>query len=650
MFDPGKHLFAKVLVEEGERFAQGKDKYADIPAAIRKEIARGVKAIGNIACSGALSETRASDLLPGRREEVTLLSDAEPIRAAVAHPEDPGPFACLPLAGLVSAAGRSWLAAVHYEVERRGGTIAAYDTDGAHIIATEKGGTIYVETRGADFHEGGPAQPLHALSYSEVEEIAAIFEPLNPFDRALLPGSPLRLKGASEGLFISAKRYALTGPDGEYLDRKESILGMLLAPCEGWIDQAWRTIEELWDGRQLTPRSWLELPAVRQLAVTSPAHARQLKGFPRLRPWNYLLVATAIGRKANDLEPARAVVVAPFDRDPSTWSSLDWRAADTGERLPLGRPDTEGRRWRLVTIRERLSRYAQHPIPEMLAADGSRCGPFTRGVLQPRPTRDGERWLFLKEAAAWGDDPRHAFSAPEPERVPVGRSTASADWESRIKPALALVSPSAVARRMGMADRSVRAWAAAQRQPEDPRAVARAIVAVAHAAGLGLPVDEHLRVEDICSELPSRAAAVQAFVAITTAMLAEHHGGARPLARAIAGENGPDLGPTVRRWFALGRREPQSIVDLNRIVARLAKLSRSEMRKLRRRIRSEPGPFGNRQAVLAHMSLLKGSEKPIVPTPEETLAFPLVLVVAGLLACFLAAYQGVLDDREEIKT
>ena len=281
VFDPRKDQFFKVLVEEAERFERGEGRYADIPAAIRKEIVRGVKAIGNIACFGALSETRAADLLPGRREEVTLLSDAEPIRAAVAHPEDPGPFACLPLAGLVSACGRLWLAAVHYEVDRRGGIVASCDTDGAHIVATEKGGTVYIETRGADFHEGGPAQPVHALSYSEVEEVAALFEPLNPFDRALLPGSPLRVKGASEGLFISAKRYALTGPDGNFLDRKESILGMLLPPCENWIDEAWRTIEELWDGRRLSPRPWFNIPAVRQLAVTSPAYAQQIRGLHR---------------------------------------------------------------------------------------------------------------------------------------------------------------------------------------------------------------------------------------------------------------------------------------------------------------------------------------------------------------------------------
>jgi hypothetical protein len=59
-------------------------------------------------------------------------------------------------------------------------------------MARPEGGTVHIETRGADFHEGGPAEPVHALSWAEVEEIAARFVALNPFDRALLPGSPLR--------------------------------------------------------------------------------------------------------------------------------------------------------------------------------------------------------------------------------------------------------------------------------------------------------------------------------------------------------------------------------------------------------------------------------------------------------------------------
>jgi hypothetical protein len=640
VFDPRKDQFFKVLVEEAERFERGEGRHADIPAAIRKEIVRGVKGIGNVGCFGTLAQTLSADLLSGRREEVTLLSDREAVRTTVAHPEEPGLFACPPLAGLVSATGRLWLAAVHHEVERRGGIVAAWDTDGAHIVATETGGTVYVETRGADFHEGGQAQPVYALSYSDVEEITAAFQPLNPFDPALLPGSPLRLKSTSDGLFISAKRYALTDPDGQYLDRKESILGMLLAPCEGWIDEAWRTVEEFWDGKQLTHRPWLDLPAVRQLPVKSPAHARQLRGLTCLRPWNYFLVASAIGRNAGDLEPVHVVVVAPFDHDPKTWPFLDWRVADTGERLPLGRPDAEGRRWRLMTLRQRLSGYARHPIPEMLAPDGSRCGPYTRGVLRRRPVRDGERWLILKEAAVWGDDARHAFSVPETESVRASPSSPAADWETKIRPALAVVGPSKVARKMGLADRSARAWAAGHRQPENPGDVARAIVAVAQGAGLGLAADEHLRAEEICGDLLLRAIAVQAFIVVTVAILGERCGGVRALAKAIAGENGPALEATVRRWLTLGKGELRPIAELNRIVARLAKFSRAEVSKLRRRVRVESGPVGDRQAVLAHISLLHGAAKPIVLMPEETLAFPVLLLVVGIVASVVGQLAG----------
>jgi hypothetical protein len=675
VFDPRKHQFFKVLVEETVRFERGEGWYADIAGPVCKLIIPGVKAAGIIACFGALMETRATDLLPDRREEVTLLSDAEPLRAPVAHPEDPGPFACPPLAGLVTAAGRLLLAAIHCEVERRGGIVAACDTDGAHIVATEKGGTVYVESRGSEFYEGGQARPVHALSYSEVDGIAALFEPLNPFDRALLPGSPLRVKGSSDGLFISAKRYALTAPAGNFLDRKESILGMLLAPCEGWIDDAWRVIGEIWDGHLPSQRPWFALPAVRRLSATSPSYAREFDGIlgasprgsptgeyeaprpskrkadrvRRLRPWNSFLVATAIGQ-AEDRD-LTSLVVAPFELDPTKWATLSWRFAENGEPVPLKHPDCAGTRWRLRTLRDFLSGYARHPIPEMLAPDGSRCGPYTRGVLRRRPVRDGERWLILKETAAWGDDPRHAFSVPEPEKIRAGRDVASADWESNIKPALAVVGPTAVARKLELVTRTAQAWAAGEHQPSDPGEVARAIVAVAHGAGLGLPTDDHLRIEEICAELPVRAAAIQNLIVIATRMLADGHGGVRALARAMARKGGADLGSTVQRWLGLARSELRPIGDLNRILSLLAKFSRAEIRKLRRRVTTGSGPLGDRQAVLAYLSLLSGAKQPVVPTPEEILAFPVVFAVVEPLVAVLSQirFDRVGDERTVCK-
>jgi hypothetical protein len=432
-----------------------------------------------------------------------------------------------------------------------------------------------------------------------------------------------------------------------FADFKESILGMLSPPSEGWIEEAWHTLGEMWDFRQPTHRPWLDLPAVRALSATSPAFAHEIKGLPGLRPWNFFLVATAIGQKPGLQESRTEVAVAPFERDPEKWLTLPWRFAASGEPIPFGKPDSEGFGWRLRTLRDFLSSYARHPIPEMLAADGSRCGPYTRGVLRRRPVRDGERWLVLKEAAVYGDDPRHAFSVTPPETVrrpnPADRDGGFAAWESAIKPALAIVGPAAVARKMGLAAPTARAWSSAERRPEKPREVAQAIVAVAREAGLGLSSDEHFRAEEICAELPGRAAAVQCFVSVMVVMLAERLGGTRALARAVAGEGDADLEPTVRRWLALSISEPRPIGDLNRIVAHLAKFSRAEIRKMRRRILMEPGPAGDRQAVAAHLSLLCGAEKPIMLTLEETLALPAVLALAALTAFVCQAIGRILE-------
>jgi hypothetical protein len=145
---------------------------------------------------------------------------------------------------------------------------------------------------------------------------------------------------------------------------------------------------------------------------------------------------------------------------------------------------------------------------------------------------------------------------------------------------------------------------------------------------------------------------VQAFIVVTAAMLAERHGGVRALARAMACKDGRDCEPALRRWLALARSEPRSIDQLNPIVARLAKFSRSEIRKLRRRIRCESGPAGDRQAVLAYISLLKGADKPVAPTPEETLAFPVAIVAARLLAALIRqAVEGLrrAENESELK-
>jgi hypothetical protein len=173
--------------------------------------------------------------------------------------------------------------------------------------------------------------------------------------------------------------------------------------------------------------------------------------------------------------------------------------------------------------------------------------------------------------------------------------------------------------------------------------VARAIVAVAREVGLSVSADDHLRSEEICAELPRRATIVQCFVSVMTAMLALWHGSIRGVARAIAGDDENALEPTVRRRLSLARGDPRPIGELNKIVARLGKFTRVEIRKTQRRIATEPGRAGERQAIVGYLSLAYGAEKPVVPTQEETLALPAALALAALFLVHWPAISRIFE-------
>jgi hypothetical protein len=139
---------------------------------------------------------------------------------------------------------------------------------------------------------------------------------------------------------------------------------------------------------------------------------------------------------------------------------------------------------------------------------------------------------------------------------------------------------------------------------------------------------------------------VQCFIVTAVEMLAERHGGVRALARAMAGKGGGNYEPTVRGWLSLDPSEPRSIIKLNRVVARLSKFSRTEIKKSRRRIHRVAGPAGDRQAIFAHISLLSGYDKPVVPTPEETLVLPLGVAVARVLVGLVCRIAEQLGKQE----
>jgi hypothetical protein len=60
---------------------------------------------------------------------------------------------------------------------------------------------------------------------------------------------------------------------------------------------------------------------------------------------------------------------------------------------------------------------------------------------------------------------------------------------------------------------------------------------------------------------------------------------------------------------------------------------------MRRRIDAEPGPAGDRQAVIAHLYLAHGAEKPVILAPEETLVLPAALAIATLFVVLWPAIR-----------
>ena len=105
------------------------------------------------------------------------------------------------------------LALLEWSVCSAGGSYAFCDTDSMAIVSTEAESRVACPNGPLDGH-------LTALPWSRVVEIVRRFESLNPYDRAIIPGSVLRIEKQNfdqvtrelEQLYcfaISAKRYSL---------------------------------------------------------------------------------------------------------------------------------------------------------------------------------------------------------------------------------------------------------------------------------------------------------------------------------------------------------------------------------------------------------------------------------------------------------
>ena len=325
--------------------------------------------------------------------------------------------------------------------------------------------------------------------------------------------------------------------------------------------------------------------------------------------------------KRNAANRARAAdrksVVAPFDPDPAHWASLPWRFMDGAG---VGGASS------LVSWRQFLDRYVWHRIDTMLGAGGEPCERYAKGPLRPRPVRDGRRYLTLKDHAAWADDAEHAFDIPSGDLVPCpDRDAASGEadlvsqlgadpWDSAARPAIGIVGIAAVARWRVTSPRTVRQWATSDRRPEEP---AKAALAVARAAfDLGLCHDQ----DDVtgapfavCATLPARLDEAKLFNSATAAMLATRYGGRAGLAERLGCAES-----TVHR-----ANDAKTARPVAAFLERLGRLARVEIRAAGYRVpQIEDGRRGDRQAVVAWLSLVCGAKRPVIVSPDEAAGLP----------------------------
>jgi hypothetical protein len=414
--DPRHEDFFKVAIEERKRLASRKD----LPKSERDRLDKALKVIANSTSYGIYAEMNRQES-DEKTEVICHGIDSTPFTCRVSHPEIPGRYCFPPLASLITSAARLKLALLEKSVSELGGTYAMEDTDSMAIVATEHGGLIPCP--------GGPyllndKPAIKALSWEQVEAIAKKFEPLNPYDRAAVRGSILKIEDDNFDpvtekqrqlycLATSAKRYMLLLKDRKgnpELLRKdvnnpkdrwsEHGLGHLLNPtnpsCEDkkWTGKVWEQMALKSLNLPSQELEFVDRPAVGRVTVSSPAIITPLarfnedKPYPlQIKPFSFLLTCHVKPFGCpKDADPERFHLIAPYNSDPTEWLTIDWIDQYSGNSYRINTHGLHGTKTsaRVKTYGDIIREYEVHPESKYADAHGNPCGKQTVGLLQRR--------------------------------------------------------------------------------------------------------------------------------------------------------------------------------------------------------------------------------------------------------------------------
>jgi len=342
--------------------------------------------------------------------------------------EKPGRWFFAPLASLITSGGRLLLAMTEASVKEKRGTHLFCDTDSLCIVASKRGGPLHIPG----------SKGVRILSRAEVQTIVEEFAALNPYDRKIVKGSILNLTDANfedsdpknaqrqlYGYSLAAKRYALHEKIGdkdiEIVDPKAHGIGFLYPPknsSECWEEENPEWVYEAWDyivrGALKLKRkapSWLDLPQMMRLTITTFNVLKMLGEWAVARPYNFLLlpmVSPLYGYPIGLLSKDKVLLVTQFDSHQDQWFDLECINIHSGKAYGMATEHTS-KLDKVIpkTFVDLLYAYQRHPEAKSLAPDGGPCEAETSGLLQRAHVIAGElRYVGKETDRKWeeGDD------------------------------------------------------------------------------------------------------------------------------------------------------------------------------------------------------------------------------------------------------
>jgi hypothetical protein len=317
-------------------------------------------------------------------------------------------------------------------VSEKKGTYLFCDTDSLAIVSSKNGGSLQIPG----------SQGLRILKCKDVQSIVDRFASLNPYNQEAIKGSILNLVDANQvgsdptkpqrqlyGFSIAAKRYALYERVGttdiKIIDPKAHGIGFLYPPKDSpddWDeDDVPQWIYEMWDyivrGALHLPRqtpSWLDIPQMMRLTITTHNVLDMLREWKKARPYNFLflpMVDPMFGYAFDRWSNQNVLLICPYSTKQDRWFETECVNVH------------DGRKYKMVDCTKRrdpphnvvfpsqfarlLIQYEEHPEAKSLAPDGTPCTSDTRGLLQRAHITAGEfRYVGKETDRKWeeGDD------------------------------------------------------------------------------------------------------------------------------------------------------------------------------------------------------------------------------------------------------